>query len=135
MGELVIAADTSGSMTGVLPIVFGEVARICQSVKPSKVRVIWWDNKVQSEQVFTEGDYERIATLVKPQGGGGTTVSCVAQYISAKKYKPKAVIYLTDGYFESTYDVPRVPCLFGVVDHPAFVPLKGKVVRLDSLQM
>jgi predicted metal-dependent peptidase len=135
IGELVIACDTSGSMGGCYPTVFGEVARICKSVQPAKVRMIWWDTEVNSEQVFLPKDYDTIAKVMKPEGGGGTTVSCVAAYIAAKKYKPVAVIYLTDGLIEANYAVPKVPCLWGVVDNEAWTPSKGGVVRINSLAL
>jgi predicted metal-dependent peptidase len=134
-GELVIACDTSGSMGGVYPVVFGEIARICQNANPAAVRILWWDTCVNSEQRFTPKDYAGISKLVKPQGGGGTTVSCVADYLSANKIKPKAVILLTDGYIESTYRVPDAPCLWGVVDNTAFRPLKGSVIHISSLTL
>jgi hypothetical protein len=133
VGELIVACDTSGSMTGVYPTVFGEIARICEHARPDTVRVIWWDGEVNSEQVFTPVDFDKLAGVMKPVGGGGTTVSCVARYIAAKQYKPQAVIYLTDGYIESEYEMPPVPCLWGVVDHPTFCPKSGKVVHINSV--
>jgi len=133
-GEIIVACDTSGSMGGTYPIIFGEIVRICQSVRPDAVRVIWWDTEVNSEQVFTPDKYEQMAHIMKPQGGGGTTVSCVAQYIAAKQYKPTAVVYLTDGYIESSYDLPPadVPLLWGILDNDGFQPLRGQCVRLYS---
>lgn len=134
-GEIIVACDTSGSMTGVYPVVFGEIARICETARPESVRVIWWDSDVCGEQVFTEQNYGSIANLLKPSGGGGTYVSCVAQYIRYKEYKPKAVIYLTDGYIESSYVLPEVPCLWGVVDNQQFVPQRGKKLNINSLSI
>jgi predicted metal-dependent peptidase len=131
-GELIVACDTSGSMTHVLPMVFGEVARICQQVQPVKVRVLWWDTQVRSEQVFTVKDYPNIAKLQSPRGGGGTTVSCVARYIREKRLKPKATVMLSDGYIESSYEVPAGNVLWGIVDHPSFVPLRGKMLHIRS---
>lgn len=132
-GEVVIACDTSGSMYGVLPVVFGEIAQICTNLKPEKVRVIWWSDGIEGEQVFLPHEYEKIAQLVKPVGGGGTRVSCVAEYVREKQYKPKAVIYLTDGYIESNYNVvDGTQVLWGVVDNDRFVPSKGKAVRIYS---
>ena len=132
-GEIIVACDTSGSMYGILPIVFGEIAQICSSVRPERVRVIWWDGEVNSEQVFLPHEYEKIAQLVKPVGGGGTRVSCVAEYVREKQYKPKAVIYLSDGYIESNYNVvDGTQILWGIVDNDRFVPSKGKVVRIYS---
>jgi predicted metal-dependent peptidase len=133
VGEIIVACDTSGSMGGVYSTVFGEIARICQQVRPSSVRVLWWDTRVAGEQVFTAQDYDKLKDVLQPKGGGGTTVSCVAQHIRAKKYKPKAVIMLTDGHIESTYETPDVPCLWGVVDNARFVPRKGKAVHINSL--
>lgn len=135
VGELIVACDTSGSMTGVYPTVFGEIARICALVRPDLVRVLWWDGEVNSEQVFTPLDYDKMAAVMKPEGGGGTTVSCVARYIAAKQYKPQAVIYLTDGYIEHEYEMPPVPCLWGVVDHPNFQPRAGKKINISSISL
>ena len=132
VGDLILACDTSGSMTSVYPVVFGEIARICETTQPDTVRVIWWDSVVRGEQVFTRDDYDKIATLLSPKGGGGTTVSCVAEYIAEKQYKPKAAVYLTDGYIESDYTMPSVPCLWGVVNNTRFTPRVGKKVNINS---
>lgn len=129
-GELLIACDTSGSMHGIYPVVFGEIANIAMNLKPKSIRVLWWDTHVAGEQVFTERDYDNIAKLVKPKGGGGTTVSCVAAYVREHRLKPKATIMLTDGYIESQYDVVPGNVLWGVVNNPRFVPLRGKVLHI-----
>ena len=85
VGDIIIAADTSGSMYPHYRLLFGEVARICQLVKPDSVRVIWWDNDVCSEQLFKPSDYEQLGVVLKPQGGGGTTPECVTQYMADKR--------------------------------------------------
>jgi predicted metal-dependent peptidase len=131
-GEIIVACDTSGSMTGLYPTVFGEIARICENVNPESVRVIWWECEVVGEQVFKPIDYPNIAKLMKPVGGGGTRVSCVAEHIEEKKLKPKCVIYLTDGYIESDYKLPELPTLFGAVDNDQFVASRGKTLRIYS---
>ena len=135
IGELVVACDTSGSMGGVYPTVFGEIARICQTTTPERVRVIWWDDGVNSEQEFTPDNYDSIASLMKPAGGGGTRVSCVAEYLAEKQYKPVAVVYLTDGYIEPQYSTPDAPCLWGVVDNTHFQPRVGSKVEISSLSI
>jgi predicted metal-dependent peptidase len=131
-GEIIVACDTSGSMHGVYPLVFGEIARICEDVLPESVRVIWWEYEVMGEQVFKPTEYDRLGKKLQPSGGGGTRLSCVAEHIEANKLKPKAVIYLTDGYIESDYQLANFPTLFGVVDNDSFVPSKGKAVRIYS---
>lgn len=132
-GELLVACDTSGSMHGVYPVVFGEIANIAKLLQPKSIRVLWWDTHVAGDQVFTERDYDQIAKLVKPKGGGGTTVSCVAAYVKEKRIKPKATIMLTDGYIESQYDMVPGPLLWGVVGNERFRPLRGKVLHINDI--
>ena len=132
MAELIVACDTSGSMHGLYPTVFGEVGRICQSVIPESLRVIWWGDGIEGEQVFLPKDYDKIKDVLAPKGGGGTTVSCLAQHFRKMKYKPKATILLSDGYVESQYEVVPGPVLWGIVDNPAFVPIRGKVIHIIS---
>lgn len=131
-GELIVACDTSGSMTYILPTVFGEIARIAQTVLPTSLRVIWWDTKVRGEQVFTPRDYANIAKLTAPSGGGGTTVSCVAAYIKEKAYRPKATILLSDGWIEASYEPPAGNLLWGIVNNRRFVPVRGKVLHIQE---
>jgi predicted metal-dependent peptidase len=114
------------------PVLFGELARMCQQLKPSKVRVIWWSDDVESEQVFTERDYANLPALIKPKGMGGTTVSNVARYVREKRYKFQASVYLTDGYVESQYEVVPGPVLWGILDNESFRPIRGQVLRIYS---
>lgn len=133
-GELVIACDTSGSMGGIYPVVFGEIARICQLANPEAVRIVWWDSEVCGEQVFKQGEYENISQLLKPKGGGGTEPQCVTQHIRKNDIKAKGIIWLTDGYLYSSADLSMdIPQLWGVVDNPRFVPPTGKLVHINSI--
>ena len=131
-GEIHVYCDTSGSMTGIYPVVFGEIARIADHVKPKALRVIWWDGIVQGEQLFTEVDYDKIAELMKPEGGGGTTPQCVVDYVKEKGYKPKAGIWLTDGYLDGSSAVMPQPVIWGVVDNENFVAPQGKKINITS---
>ena len=131
-GELVVACDTSGSMMGLYGTVFGEIARICENVKPEQVRVLWWECDIEGEQIFKPQDYHRIPEMLQPHGGGGTRLTCVSEYFTEHKLKPKACIVLSDGYIESDYILPDCPILFGVVDNDHFVSNKGKTVRIYS---
>lgn len=132
MGELLIACDTSGSMEGVYPVVFGEIANICMQANPDKVRIVWWDTDVCGEQVFDRGEFENIGNLLKPAGGGGTSPQCVANYIVKHDFKPTAVIWLTDGYLDAC---PVAVCgneLWGVVNNDSFQPAHGKALRIHA---
>lgn len=131
-GEIIIAGDTSGSMGSIYPILFGEIAQIAQTVMPDALRVIWWDTSVCGEQLFKPDEYHSIATLMKPRGGGGTTPQCVVKYIAEKQYKPRAVIWLTDGYLDGNNAVVPCAALWGIVDNESFVPPQGKAIHIKG---
>lgn len=131
-GELIVACDTSGSMGGIYPTVFGEIARIVENVQPDSVRMLWWDCSVCGDQLFKPHEYANIASLLKPMGGGGTSPNCVVEYIKAKKYQPKGVVWLTDGYLDGSDGKVDVPALWGVVDNDHFTAPQGKTVRIYS---
>jgi predicted metal-dependent peptidase len=132
-GEVIIAGDTSGSMGSIYPVLFGEVAQICKTAQPERVRVLWWDTEVCGEQVFTRDNYDELTTLLKPAGGGGTSPSAVVRYISEKNLKPKAIVWLTDGYLDGSPTHTSVTQVWGVIDNESFVPPQGKVIHINSL--
>jgi len=129
IGEVVVAIDTSGSIgERELNAFASELVSICDAVQPEAVRVLWWDTKVHGEQKFTE-NYEAIGSMLKPQGGGGTMVSCVSEYIIKKDVKAECVIVFTDGYLES--DVKweiTIPTLWMVTENKHWEPPMGKKV-------
>ena len=132
VGEIVIAIDTSGSIGGPELAEFtGELASICTMCEPERVRVLWWDTKVHGEQIF-KGNYENIAKMLKPVGGGGTRVSCVSEHINKNKIKADCVLVFTDGYVESgsTWNVPY-PTLWLVTSNSRFTPPAGKLVIVN----
>lgn len=133
IGEVVVAIDTSGSIGEAQLNEFAtELASICQATSPSKVRVLWWDTQVHGEQIF-ENDYANIATMLKPQGFGGTTVSCVSEYVISNSINAECVIVFTDGYVENDvkWDI-NSPTLWLVTMNKDFNPPKGKTVKMED---
>ena len=134
IGELVVAIDTSGSINSeVLTEFASELTSICSVSSPSKVRVLWWDTDVHGEQVFMPEHYDNIKELLKPQGGGGTTVSCVSEYLNKSRVEAEAIIVFTDGYVEDdiTWNL-KCPTLWLVTQNNNFVAPSGKVVKKDD---
>lgn len=132
--EVLYGFDTSGSITQEM---IGKAAfqlqLICDIVRPTTVRVLWWDTEVHGEQVF-DGDSPNIKDILKPMGGGGTRVSCVSEYIIKKNYKPDCIVVFTDGYVEDKVQwVTGVDTLWLVTENRSFVAPKGKMVRIDKL--
>lgn len=132
--ELIVACDLSGSVTGdVEKKLLSEVAHVAQTCQPKRLRVLWWDTKVRSEQVF-EDNFDQIVSLLRPMGGGGTTVSCVSQYMVQNGIDPDCLVVLTDGYVETDvkWEIANVPTLWLVTLNNDFVPPSGIKVRVNS---
>ena len=133
VGEVVIAIDTSGSITNEILAVFAsELASICAVCSPEKVRVLWWDTQVHGEQVFKD-NYSDIANMLKPMGGGGTYASCVSEYLIKHDVKAECVIMFTDGYVESDvkWDI-TIPTLWVVTQNKNFEPPFGKKIFMEE---
>ena len=132
IGEIVVAIDTSGSIDQKQINEFAsELVSICEAVSPDAVRVLWWDTMVHGEQLFTD-DYQNVASMLKPKGGGGTRVSCVSEYINKKQVKAEAVLVFTDGYLEN--DVRwqvEAPTLWLVTHNKYWTPPVGKKVFVE----
>ena len=135
IGEVIVAIDTSGSIGGKELTEFAtELASICDLVSPDVVRIIWWDADVHGEQVFKPDQYQNIASLLKPLGGGGTRVSCVSKYINEKKLSAEAVIVFTDGYVEHDIEWNIVPPTLWMItqNRNLDVPVGKKVMFGDN---
>jgi predicted metal-dependent peptidase len=116
MGEIVIGVDTSGSIgQHELNKFLTEIKGICDQVKPSKIRLMYWDTLVCKEEVYDEQSRENLVRSTKPAGGGGTDPECVPRYMAEHNIKPEAVVMLTDGYVGSwgQWAVPVVWCIQG----------------------
>lgn len=133
VGEIIYAVDTSGSISDEdLSKVAGELASLCEMCQPERVRVLWWDTEVHGEQIF-EGDYSNIAKMLKPQGGGGTRVTSVSDYIIKKGITAECLIVHTDGYVESNINWKlKLPTLWLVTMCRSFDPPAGKKVMVDE---
>ena len=129
IGELVIAIDTSASIGQKELTEFAtEVVAICDTVTPDRIRILWWDYEVAKEQVFNRDSYQNIKDLLKPDGGGGTRVSCVSEYMVKHKIEPQACIVFTDGYVENdiSWNI-QSPTLWVVTENRNFKGLPGHV--------
>jgi len=134
VGELIVAIDTSGSIgSKELSEFASELVQICETANPEKVRILWWDTEVHGEQVFTDGEYEQINTLLKPQGGGGTDPQCIPNYINDKKINAIGTIVFTDGYFyvdKLTWNI-SMETLWLVTENDRLEVPTGKIVKQE----
>lgn len=122
MGELVVIADTSGSIGGPeLNQIAAEIRAIAEEVKPERIRTLWADTEVAREEVFECGD----ELIFHPAGGGGTDMRVPLKHVT--QYEPEVVVMITDGYTPWPKDEPDYP-LIVVCTTDAKVPI-GQVVR------
>jgi predicted metal-dependent peptidase len=132
VGEIVVAIDTSGSINGRQLDEFAtELVAICDTVSPDKVRVLWWDTEVHGEQIFID-NYDGIAHMLKPQGGGGTKVSSVSEFINKENITADCVIVFTDGHLEDKVEWQvNSPTLWLVTMNKDFTAPSGRVVKME----
>ena len=134
VGELAVAGDMSVSMDKVLPLILTEIKSIGEEVLPDVLRVLYWDTKVCGDEKYGQGG-KPLADLMKstkPVGGGGTTASCVPEYLREKGYKPQAVIMITDGYVNGKWGTWDCPVLWCIINNPKAKPPTGKVLHITG---
>ena len=132
LGEVIVAIDTSGSIGAKqLDEFASELVSICDVATPERVRIIWWDAEVAGTQEFTD-NYADIVSALRPQGGGGTNVSCVSEYINKHKLNADCVVVFTDGYVEDNvkWDISS-PTLWMVTASKSFEPPSGRKIMVD----
>ena len=134
VGHLVVAVDTSGSIgTEELSGFLSEVKGIAEEVKPSQVDLIYWDSEVAAHEEYTESDVPNIVSSTKPRGGGGTSPSCVSEYLKEKRIEPECVIVLTDGYVGSDWGTQwTAPVLWCIVGGNDVVAPNGKTIHIKD---
>ena len=134
--ELVLAVDTSGSIgQRELTLFLTEVKGICTTVKPDKVRLIYWGHKIAGDETYEMDEIDNITKSTKPVGGGGTDVECVTEYMKEERITPQAVIVLTDGYLAGSWGDWSCPLLWAILDNKGAKPNVGKVTHIESRNM
>ena len=134
--ELVIAIDTSGSIPDSdLAVFLSEVQAICTTVKPDKVRILYWGHEVVGDESYAMHELDTLAQSTRPKGGGGTDVECVVEYMQRHQIKPQATIIFTDGYLFGDWGTWDCPTLWCVIDNQHATPNNGKVVHIQSSDM
>lgn len=95
MGDMVVAVDTSGSITQKLLDEFGgEISGIHRELRPKRLIVVYCDAEVNHVDIFGPDDELRF----KLHGGGGTDFRPPFRWIDKNQVDPRCFVYLTDGY-------------------------------------
>jgi predicted metal-dependent peptidase len=133
MGSILIAVDTSGSIRDEdINKFLSEVVGIMNNVNPEQVHLLYWDSAVAGHEVYGVGDGDRLMSSTKPKGGGGTSPSCITEYMKANKLTPECSVVLTDGYVGGDWGGDwSSPVLWAIVGGCKDVPTKGSVIYVD----
>ena len=128
MGEVVIAIDTSGSISEEdFTIFISEVASIFKMLKPSCITLIQFDYGITSITKIKD-----IKELLKVEfkGGGGTDINEVVNWINDRK-NIQFAIWFTDGFFSDPLNKNTIPTFWITYNNPEFKPDFGKVIEYD----
>lgn len=118
VGHLVVAVDTSGSVGNEeLAEFLSEVKGIAEEVNPACVDLLYWGSSVVAHETYGDGEASNIVSSTRPVGGGGTSPSCISEYLKEKNIAPECVIILTDGCvggdWGSEWTAPTLWCVVG----------------------
>jgi predicted metal-dependent peptidase len=131
LGIIDVGLDCSGSISPRLFSLFAShLKTILLEAKPEKIRVIYWDTKVQAVEEFTPDDFD---IELRTTGGGGTRPQCLFNYIAEQEEQPIALVNFTDLDFYSKPTEPEgYPTLWVTgVDVRKTEPF-GKLIRIDA---
>jgi predicted metal-dependent peptidase len=115
VGRIVIGIDMSGSIGDEEVGQFlGEVKKICETVKPEGIDLLYWDTRVCQHEKYEQDQLDNLISSTKPRGGGGTDPQCIVDYMGKKKIKAECAVILTDGYVCSWGEGWSCPTLWGI---------------------
>lgn len=109
IGEIVVAVDTSGSISDQMLSAFSaELNSISQEAKPQAIHVVYCDTRVNRTVEY--GADEEIELVA--QGRGGTDFRPPFAWVEESGISPKCLIYLTDLDCSSYPAEPEYPVLW-----------------------
>jgi len=136
VGPLAVHLDMSGSISKrERTAMLTEVVSIAKMVNPPELHVLYWDTEVCRAEVYGGDELDTVLDNTKPEGGGGTDVRCVPDYLTEHKIKPQASVVFTDGYIFGGWGEWDHPVLWCVLDNENASPDIGKVIHIKSEDM
>jgi len=129
MGEIVLAVDTSGSLSNdELAYFNAHINRIMETCLPEKVTVIYCDYDIGGIQEYTPDD---LPIVLKPVGGGGTSFQPVFKWILDYAGEVECLIYFTDGWGDQDeLEEIAVDTVWLTTDRENFA--FGEVIKFDK---
>lgn len=112
VGEIVIAVDCSGSISGrQLRFFEAEARSILEGQRPERVYVLYFDAVVQKVEIYEAGQ----PISLNPVGGGGTEFGPCFKWVEERGILPQTMVFLTDLYGSFPQSVPFYPVLWASI--------------------
>lgn len=128
LGRIDFAIDTSGSVSEDMFNQFiGEISYIFERMQPKQIGIMQFDHELKSHDCI---DKPSKFKEIKFTGGGGTYVEPVIQEFMTNS-KSKALVVLTDGYFNTNLTNPNKPVIWAIYDNKGWVPPFGSAVHFN----
>lgn len=109
VGEIVIAVDCSGSISGrQLRLFEAEARSILDGQRPERVYVLYFDAVVQKVEIYEAGQ----PISLNPAGGGGTEFGPCFEWVEERRIMPQTMVFLTDLYGSFPPSAPCYPVLW-----------------------
>jgi len=119
MVDIVVAIDTSGSMTDkMIKDFLSEIQGIMEAFDQYCIKVFTFDTKAYGLEEFTSENLEQIS-MYDAQGGGGTDFNCCFDFMKENAIEPERFVMFTDGYpYNSWGDETYCETLFVIHGDP-----------------
>jgi predicted metal-dependent peptidase len=98
-----VGIDTSGSIGDELNNFLSELRSIAEDVQPEVIDLVYWDSAIASHEKYDRSMMGNLINSTKPKGGGGTSPSCVTDWLAREKIVPECFIMFTDGWVGSDW--------------------------------
>jgi len=109
VGEIVIAVDCSGSISGrQLRLFEAEARSLLEGQRPERVYVLYFDAVIQNVEIY-EADQP---ISLNPVGGGGTEFGPCFEWVDERGIMPQTMVFLTDLYGSFPPSAPSYPVLW-----------------------
>lgn len=130
--SFLVALDVSGSFTQeMVNDAMSEIYGATREFEEVTIDVIQWDTRVYAHKVFTQDNAEEMLNY-QIEGGGGTDITCVHEWLIEQRKEPAQIFVFTDLYFSYIPDHGIAPTTFIVIGNDAAPPY-GESVCYDTL--
>ena len=134
IGHILVAVDTSGSVgADELRDFMSEVKFLAEELRPEGIDLLYWGSSVVGHETYGMTELDGLISSTKPKDGGGTSPSCITDYINTNKLNPEVCIVLTDGGVGNDWGGQwPVSVLWCVVGNRKATSTTGRTIHIDK---